>query len=72
MGKGNKRNGEEGLLLGVVGLGRVGKACADAVLDAKDLTLAAIVRRVDRLAQPVPTTVTRPPTNWTMSRCRPA
>ena len=54
VGKGNKRNGEEGLLLGVVGLGRVGKACADAVLDAKDLTLAAIVRRVDRLAQPVP------------------
>ncbi|HMZ56804.1 MAG TPA: diaminopimelate dehydrogenase, partial [Nitrospira sp.] len=54
MGKGNKRNGEEGLLLGVVGLGRVGRACVDAVLDAQDLTLAAIVRRVDRLAQPVP------------------
>jgi len=40
--------------LGVVGFGRVGKACAEALVESKDLVLAAIVRRLDNLAQAVP------------------
>lgn len=56
-----KRHGEEGLLLGVVGFGRVGRACADAVLDAKDLSLAAIVRQIDHVAQPLPGAYSKAP-----------
>ncbi len=50
----NDRNGEKGLRLGIVGFGKVGRACADAVLEGKELTLAAIVRRFDHAAQPLP------------------
>jgi len=49
-----ERHADEGLLLGVVGFGRVGRACAGLVLEAKDLTLAALVLRLDHLAQPLP------------------
>ena len=42
------------LSLAVVGFGRVGKVCADALLDSKDLLLAAVVRRPDSLAQAMP------------------
>lgn len=54
MVKQNSRHGEKGLRLGIVGFGRVGRACADVVREAKDLTVAAIVRRLDRVAQPLP------------------
>src|SRR4030065_2803645 len=42
------------LCLAVVGFGRVGKVCAEAVLDRKDLVLGAVVRRLDSLAQALP------------------
>ena len=42
------------LCLAVVGFGRVGKVCAEAVLDSKDLVLGAVVRRLDSLAQSLP------------------
>ncbi len=42
------------LSLAVVGFGRVGKVCAEAVLDSKDLVLGAVVRRLDSLAQSMP------------------
>jgi diaminopimelate dehydrogenase len=42
------------LSLAVVGFGRVGKVCAEALLDSKDLVLAAVVRRLDSLAQSLP------------------
>ena len=40
--------------LAVVGFGRVGKVCAEALLDSKDLVLAAVVRRLDSLARSLP------------------
>lgn len=40
--------------LAVVGFGRVGKVCAEALLNSKDLVLAAVVRRPDSLAQAMP------------------
>lgn len=40
--------------LGLVGFGRVGKACAEAVLHRKYFTLAAIVRRLEHVALPLP------------------
>jgi diaminopimelate dehydrogenase len=42
------------LSLAVVGFGRVGKICAEAVLASKDLVLGAVVRRPDSLAHPLP------------------
>ena len=42
------------LSLAVVGFGRVGKVCAEALLDSKDLVLAAVVRRLDSLAHSLP------------------
>jgi diaminopimelate dehydrogenase len=42
------------LSLAVVGFGRVGKVCAEALLDSKDLVLGAVVRRLDSLAQSLP------------------
>lgn len=42
------------LCLAVVGYGRVGKVCAEVLLDSKDLALAAVVRRLDSLAHPLP------------------
>ncbi|MEK7236734.1 MAG: diaminopimelate dehydrogenase, partial [Nitrospirota bacterium] len=42
------------LSLAVVGFGRVGKVCAEALLDRKDLVLAAVVRRLDSLALSLP------------------
>jgi len=42
------------LCLAVVGFGRVGKACAEALLESTDLVLAALVRRLDSLAQTLP------------------
>jgi hypothetical protein len=42
------------LRLAVVGYGRVGKACGEAILDNEDLVLAAVVRRLDSLAQSLP------------------
>ena len=50
--KGQKAN--EAIRLGVVGFGRIGKACAEVLLESKDLVLAGIVRRLDSLAQPLP------------------
>ncbi|MGZ8393837.1 MAG: diaminopimelate dehydrogenase [Nitrospira sp.] len=50
--KGQK--GNDTIRLGVVGFGRVGKACAEALIESKDLVLAAIVRRLDSLAQGLP------------------
>jgi len=40
--------------LAVVGFGRVGKVCAEALLDSKDLILGGVVRRLNSLAQPLP------------------
>jgi diaminopimelate dehydrogenase len=42
------------LSLAVVGFGRVGKVCAEALLDSKDLVFAAVVRRPDSLAHAMP------------------
>ena len=42
------------LCLAVVGFGRVGRVCAEALLDSKDLVLSAVVRRLDSLAQSLP------------------
>jgi len=42
------------LSLAVVGFGRVGTICAEALLDGKDLVLAAVVRRRDSLAHALP------------------
>jgi len=42
------------LNLAVVGFGRVGRICAEALLESKDLVLAAVVRRQDSLAQSLP------------------
>ncbi len=61
MVKPNNRNEEKGLRLSIVGFGRVGRACADAVLEGKDLSLAALVRRVDSLAQAVPDAFSKVP-----------
>ncbi|MBI4003214.1 MAG: NAD(P)-binding domain-containing protein [Nitrospira defluvii] len=50
--KGQK--GNDTIRLAVVGFGRIGKACAEALFESKDLVLAAIVRRPDSLAQALP------------------
>lgn len=42
------------LCLAVVGFGRVGKVCAEALLDSKDLVLGAVVRRLESLTQSLP------------------
>jgi diaminopimelate dehydrogenase len=42
------------LCLAVVGFGRVGKICAEALLGSQDLVLAAVVRRLDSLAHALP------------------
>lgn len=42
------------LHLAVIGLGRVGRACAETILDAGDLALAGVVRRSADLAVPLP------------------
>jgi diaminopimelate dehydrogenase len=42
------------LRLAVAGFGRLGRACADAVLLADDLTLVAIARRPEKQGQPLP------------------
>lgn len=42
------------LRLAVIGLGRLGRACAEVVLDADDLALAGVVRRPASLALPLP------------------
>lgn len=47
-------NDQHHLRLGVVGFGRVGRACAEGMTASKDMALVAIVRRLDRLAQPLP------------------
>jgi len=52
--KAKSQKANEAIRLGVVGFGRVGKACAEALIESKDLVLAAIVRRLDSLAQAVP------------------
>lgn len=49
------------LRLGVVGFGRVGRACAEAVIESRDLVLAAIVRRLDSLAHALPDAFSRVP-----------
>ena len=48
------RNEKNTIRIGVVGFGKVGRACAELLLTSKDLFLAAIVRRLDSLAQPLP------------------
>ncbi|MEK6804927.1 MAG: NAD(P)-binding domain-containing protein [Nitrospirota bacterium] len=57
--KGHK--GNDTIRLGVVGFGRVGKACAEALIESKDLVLAAIVRRLDSLAQAMPDALSKIP-----------
>ncbi len=52
--KAKGQNDGHHMRLGVVGFGRVGKACAEAIVERKDLFLAAIVRRLDSLPQPLP------------------
>ena len=42
------------LRLAVIGMGRLGLACAEVILDANDLTLAGVVRRPASLALPLP------------------
>lgn len=42
------------LRLAVIGLGRLGRACAEVILDAEDLALAGVVRRPASLALPLP------------------
>lgn len=42
------------LNLAVVGFGKVGTVCAETLLESKDLVLAAVVRRLDSLAQSLP------------------
>lgn len=42
------------LRLAVIGLGRLGRACAEVILDADDLALAGVVRRPVSLALPLP------------------
>ena len=54
------------LRLAVVGLGRVGVACARAVAGAQGLTLGAVVRRPESLALPLPEGVPR-----SAMRCEP-
>jgi diaminopimelate dehydrogenase len=44
-----------------VGLGRVGRACARALAGAEDVALAAIVRRPERVDEPLPAGVPRVP-----------
>lgn len=48
------RNEKNTIRIGVVGFGKVGRACAELLLTSKDVDLAAIVRRLDSLAQPLP------------------
>ena len=42
------------LRVAVIGLGRLGRACAEVILDAEDLALAGVVRRPASLALPLP------------------
>jgi diaminopimelate dehydrogenase len=42
------------LRLAVIGLGRLGQACAEIILDAEDLVLAGVVRRAGSLYLPLP------------------
>ncbi len=44
--------------LGIVGLGHLGQACALAILESEDLTLAGIVRRAETVLNPVPPQLT--------------
>ncbi len=48
------RSEKNTIRIGVVGFGKVGRACAELLLASKDVALAAIVRRLDSLAQPLP------------------
>lgn len=47
--------------LGVVGFGKVGRVCAQTLLDSKDLELAAIVRRLDSLVHVLPDAFSKTP-----------
>ncbi len=49
-----RRNGKDRIRIAVVGFGRVGRACAEGLLESQDLMLAAIVRRFDSLSQALP------------------
>jgi len=42
------------LRLGIVGLGRLGQACASAILESDDLALAGIVRRAETVQKQLP------------------
>jgi diaminopimelate dehydrogenase len=57
--KGQKEN--KAIRLGVVGFGKVGRVCAEVLLESKDLALAAIVRRLDSLAQVLPAAFNKTP-----------
>ena len=43
--------------LAIIGLGRLGKACGEAIVATEDLAVAGIVRRPDSLNQPLPETL---------------
>jgi diaminopimelate dehydrogenase len=43
--------------LAVLGLGRLGRACANAILEADDLVLSGIIRRAETLRQPLPAAI---------------
>ena len=43
--------------LAIIGLGRLGKACGEAIVATEDLAVAGIVRRPKSLNQPLPETL---------------
>lgn len=49
------------LRLAVIGFGRIGKTCAEAILADPQLALAGIVRRAERVADPLPTALNKVP-----------
>lgn len=49
------------LRLAVIGLGKLGRACGEAILDAEDLAVAGYVRRPESLGKPLPANLGRAP-----------
>lgn len=47
--------------LAIIGFGRLGRACAQAILEDPQISLAGIVRRQDRVAEALPEPFTRTP-----------
>lgn len=49
------------LRIAIIGFGKLGRACAEAILDDEQLALAGIVRRADSVAEKLPSTYTEIP-----------